>query len=381
MARPTVLLGDDEGAERALRRQIYFAEPNSGRLTGRPVRDTRVAPTRAMPLPKLSARLDKISQVREEPLLRLAQKRGEVAASAVGAAGRGSNSALRSHLQFASTMRQTSAPPPGGRPSTAAPDYSTPRFESKQQWRQLAGFGNTKRHRDTPRVTAAIADKLVRQGTGYFAERQQMGFKDLGRGPGFGLGRGSKTATPSASRPPPTSVQQQQQQQQQQLDDRRRRRTAGGPPGAKGDDFSRFEAWKHVRERQQRASRGEGAGVEAAAAVSTRSGAENKPPLLQPRATRRKATAASSTGQDTGTRQRQSIKTARSSASLGSSRSVGTASSSRSSVVLGRSTRSITARSTMSTARQTARTDQARPWSSREHRLEQRKQRWRDERW
>ena len=117
--RETILLGD-EGQDRVLRRELYFAETNSGRFTKRTVTQSRsrrspqhrtlpIVPLRSEPLPPPSQRLDKISHIRGEQWHASGGSSGEllddVNVLPAGGGGRGSNSGSRAHFQLAQGLR------------------------------------------------------------------------------------------------------------------------------------------------------------------------------------------------------------------------------------------------------------------------------------
>ena len=119
MPRDTVLVGDARtGTARALRRQIYFTEPGSGRRTHRNITghiggssgsvDRIVSPIRSFALPTVSARLDKISSIRTGHELGLPRYRSTARPPQPRTHGRGSNSHVVAHLDFESSLRSGS---------------------------------------------------------------------------------------------------------------------------------------------------------------------------------------------------------------------------------------------------------------------------------
>ena len=143
--RETILLGD-EGQDRVLRRELYFAEPNSGRFTKRTVtghvggrssgrRALPIVPLRSEPLPPPSQRLDKISHIREERWHASGGSSGELLDMNVlptGGGGRGSNSGSRAHFQFAQGLRPATSCGGGG-----GHGANTVRVANRDEWRRV----------------------------------------------------------------------------------------------------------------------------------------------------------------------------------------------------------------------------------------------------
>ncbi len=156
--RETILLGD-EGQDRVLRRELYFAEPNSGRFTKRTVtghvggrssarRTLPIVPLRSEPLPPPSQRLDKISHIRGEQWHASGGSSGELLDMNVlptGGGGRGSNSGSRAHFQFAQGLRPATSCGGGG-----GHGANTVRVANRDEWRRVTGFPN-------PHAAAAAA--------------------------------------------------------------------------------------------------------------------------------------------------------------------------------------------------------------------------------
>ena len=167
MPRDTVLLGDARtGSARALRRQIYFTEPGSGRRTHRKItghvggssgmidQGCMVQPIRNTPLPSVSARLDKISSIRRGAELGVPVYRPTPTPKQ--RVGRGSNSHVVAHLDFETSLRSNT----NRSRATAREPGELLHPVTDAHWRRVAAFD----------ARAATANAAVRYRP-YYTER------------------------------------------------------------------------------------------------------------------------------------------------------------------------------------------------------------------
>jgi len=180
--RPTIILGDSSsGSSRALRRELFFTEPNSGRFTlrartghaggrsvcgvwggGNGVRGVRVPGDRRL----MGSRYLESHRHRPTSSGSVVESYPQTPTDRVGGGGgRGSNSAVQSHFGFVHSLR-----PDAG-------DGPTSKAIGVEEWRVASGFGSKAA---SGRPLGRGRPALVTPAFDSEEDRLRVGFKDRG---------------------------------------------------------------------------------------------------------------------------------------------------------------------------------------------------------